>query len=59
VVLQTHWFRIRDGKIAEHDGVRDDLDMAKQLEWLPPTAAYLVRMFLALRSERQRQRRRA
>jgi len=58
-VLQTHWFRIRDGKIAEHDAVRDDLDMAKQLKWLPPTPAYLVRMLVALRRERQRQRRHA
>ena len=58
-VLQTHWFRMRDGKIAEHDAVRDDLDMAKQLKWLPPTPAYLIRMLLALRRERQRQRRHA
>jgi predicted ester cyclase len=55
-VRQTHWFRIRDGKISEHDAVRDDLGMAKQLEWLPPTPMYLVRMRLALRRERQRQR---
>ena len=58
-VRQTHWFRIRDGKISEHDAVRDDLEMAKQLKWLPPTPAYLVRMLLALRRERDRQRRQA
>ena len=56
-VKQTHWFRIRDGKISEHDAVRDDLGMAKQLGWLPPTPAYLVRMLLAFRRERRRQRR--
>ena len=55
-VQQTHWFRIRERKISEHDTVRDDLEMAKQLNWLPPTPAYLVRMLLALRRERQRQR---
>ena len=58
-VQQTHWFRIRDGKISEHDAVREDLEMAKQLKWLPPTPAYFVRMFLALRRERQHQRRHA
>ena len=56
-VRQTHWFRIRDGKISEHDAVRDALEMATQLKWLPPTPAYLVRMVLALRLERHRQRR--
>jgi predicted ester cyclase len=58
-VRQTHWFRIRDGKIVEHDTVRDDLEMAKQLKWLPPTPAYLLRMFVLLRRERRRQRRSA
>jgi len=56
-VRQTHWFRFRDGKISEHDAVRDDLEMAKQLNWLPPTPAYLVRMLLALHRERRQQRR--
>lgn len=54
-VRQTHWFRIRDGRISEHDAIRDDLEMAKQLKWLPPTPVYLVRMFIALRRERRRQ----
>lgn len=30
-VLQTHWWKIKDGKIVFHQGVRDDLDMMKQL----------------------------
>jgi len=30
-VLQFHSFRIRDGEIAEHAAVRDDLGMLKQL----------------------------
>lgn len=30
-VLQFHSFRIRDGQIAEHAAVRDDLGMLKQL----------------------------
>lgn len=57
-VRQTHWFRVRDGRICEHDAVRDDLGMAKQLHWLPPTPPYLLRMLLARWGERRRQRRR-
>lgn len=30
-VLQFHSFRVRDGEIAEHSAVRDDLGMCKQL----------------------------
>ena len=30
-VLQFHSFRIRDGKIAEHAAVRDDMGMVQQL----------------------------
>jgi predicted ester cyclase len=41
---QSHWFRVEDGLICEHWANRDDLGMAKQLGWIPPTAAYLVRM---------------
>jgi predicted ester cyclase len=41
---QSHWFRIEDGKVAEHWANRDDLGQAKQLGWVPPTPAYLVRM---------------
>ncbi len=52
-VSQTHWFRIANGAIAEHDAVRDDLGMAKQLGWLPPKPLYLIRMFLTLWRERR------
>jgi predicted ester cyclase len=31
----VHMFRIADGRIAEHDAVRDDLAMARQLGWIP------------------------
>ena len=54
-VRQVHWFRLVGGEatetlqIAEHDAVRDDLGMAKQVGWIPPSPAYLVRMRLALR----------
>jgi predicted ester cyclase len=34
-VLQTHWWRIRDGKIVWHQCVRDDLGMLRQLGLLP------------------------
>ncbi len=52
-VSQTYWFRIADGAIAEHDAVRDDLGMAKQLGWIPPRPIYIVRMLLTLRRERR------
>lgn len=48
-VSQTHWFRMRDGKVAEHWANRDDLGMAEQLGWNPPTPLYLARMLLAKR----------
>jgi ketosteroid isomerase-like protein len=50
---QVHWFRIRDGAIAEHDAVRDDLEMAKQAGWIPPTPGYVIRMRLARRRARR------
>lgn len=50
---QTHWFRITGGAIAEHDAVRDDLGMAKQLGWIPPTPIYIIRMLLTRRRERR------
>ena len=50
---QVHWFRIDDGAIAEHDAIRDDLTMAKQVGWIPPTPAYLIRMRLASRRARR------
>ena len=50
---QVHWFRLADGRIAEHDAVRDDLDMAKQAGWIPPTPAYALRMRRARRRARR------
>jgi predicted ester cyclase len=46
---QSHWFRIQDGKVIEHWANRDDLGQARQLGWVPPTPAYLVRMARAKR----------
>jgi predicted ester cyclase len=48
-VTQSHWFRIDEGKITEHWANRDDLGMATQLGWVPPTPAYLVKMARAKR----------
>jgi len=45
-VRQTHWFTIANGAIAEHDAVRHDLGMARQLGWIPPTPLYILRMLL-------------
>lgn len=56
-VDQTHWFTVADGKIAEHDAVRDDLGMAQQLGWVPPNPAYLIAMKRAAMAERRAQRR--
>ena len=50
---QVHWFRIADGAIAEHDAVRDDMGMAKQVGWIPPRPGFIVRMLLARRRERR------
>ena len=50
---QVHWFRVVDDAIAEHDAVRDDLELARQLGWIPPRPAYIVRMRLAHRRERR------
>lgn len=41
---QSHWFRVRDGKILEHWANRDDLGHAKQAGWIPPSPVYLLRM---------------
>ncbi|PZG18752.1 hypothetical protein C1J01_14195 [Nonomuraea aridisoli] len=57
-VTQTHWCRIRDGKVIDHWANRDDMGMARQLGWIPPSAPYLVRMALALRSARRAEARR-
>jgi len=52
-ITQTHWFRIRDGKVAEHWANRDDLGMGQQLGWNPPSPLYLARMLLAGRRARR------
>ena len=52
-VTQTHWFRMRDGKVAEHWANRDDLGMSRQLGWTPPSPAYIARMLLARRRLRR------
>jgi predicted ester cyclase len=52
-VTQSHWYRVRDGKVVEHWANRDDLDMGKQLGWTPPTPPYLARMLLARRRARR------
>ncbi len=50
---QSHWMRIRDGRMIEHWANRDDLGTAEQLGWVPPTPAYLVRCALAKRRARR------
>ena len=35
VAQQSHWFRVVDGKLAEHWAVRDDLSMLQQLGIMP------------------------
>ncbi|HWD81913.1 MAG TPA: ester cyclase, partial [Kribbella sp.] len=41
---QSHWFRIEDDRVIDHWANRDDLGQARQLGWVPPTPAYLLRM---------------
>lgn len=55
-VTQTHWIRVTDGMFAEHWANRDDLAMAEQLGWVPPSPVYLMRMALAKRRARRDQR---
>lgn len=53
-ITQTHWFRTRDGLITEHWANRDDLAMARQAGWVPPSPAFLLRAALAKRRARKR-----
>ncbi|WP_217645288.1 ester cyclase [Nocardioides terrae] len=50
---QSHWFRLEDGRICEHWANRDDLGMAKQLGWVPPSFWYLIRMQVGKRQARR------
>jgi predicted ester cyclase len=40
---QMHLYRFRDGMIVEHWANRDDLGMAAQLGWIPPSPGFLLR----------------
>ena len=51
---QTHWFRTRDGMITEHSANRDDLGMARQAGWVPPSPVFLLRAAIAKRRARKR-----
>lgn len=53
-MTQSHWFRLADGRIIEHWANRDDLGMARQLGWIPPSPGYLLRMARARRQARRR-----
>jgi hypothetical protein len=46
---QTHWYRLAEGRIIGHAADRDDLGQARQLGWVPPGPAFLVRSALAKR----------
>jgi hypothetical protein len=48
-MTQSHWFRLADGRIIEHWANRDDLGMARQLGWIPPSPVFLVKMARAKR----------
>ena len=53
-ITQTHWFRTRGGLITEHWANRDDLAMARQAGWVPPSPAFLLRAALAKRRAQNR-----
>ena len=53
-ITQTHWFRTRDGMITGHWANRDDLAMARQAGWVPPSPGFLLRAALAKRRARKR-----
>jgi predicted ester cyclase len=52
-MTQSHWFRMDGGQIIEHWANRDDIGAARQLGWVPPTPAFLLRMSLAKRRARR------
>jgi predicted ester cyclase len=52
---QTHWMRVTAGRMSEHWANRDDLGMAKQLGWAPPSPLYIARMALARRRARRKE----
>jgi predicted ester cyclase len=52
-ITQTHWFRTRDGVITEHWANRDDLAMARQAGWVPPSPGFLLRAAIAKRRAQQ------
>jgi predicted ester cyclase len=52
-ITQSHWIRFQDGKIIEHWANRDDLGLAQQLGWVPPTPLYLLRMARAKRQAKR------
>jgi predicted ester cyclase len=51
---QTHWFRTRGGLISEHWANRDDLALARQAGWIPPSPGFLLRAAIAKRRARKR-----
>ena len=53
-ITQTHWFRTRDGVITEHWANRDDLAMARQAGWVPPSPGFLLRAAIAKRRTQPR-----
>jgi hypothetical protein len=50
---QTHWYRLAEGRIVGHAANRDHLAQARQLGWVPPSPAFLVRSALASRRLRR------
>lgn len=55
-MTQSHWFRMRDDLIVEHWANRDDLGMARQAGWVPPTPLYLWRCAYLKRRARHQAR---
>jgi predicted ester cyclase len=53
-ITQTHWFRTQDGMITEHWANRDDLALARQAGWIPPSPRFLLRAALARRRAQKR-----